>query len=101
VLMRPVEVDGDTWLGMAEQMQTIQGAFQEPENQLHLPPVSIQQDDLESGQFQPIGQNEVSFLAHVERDQAIDGLAFGIAQPHSLVCDVLEDMMYRVWQSDR
>ena len=51
-----VEVDGGAFFGPAEQVQAIQGSLQEPENQSHLPPVRIQQDDLERGQFQSIGQ---------------------------------------------
>ena len=91
-----------SWNGVATHPDHpgIVGALQEPEDQLHLPPVRIQQDDLEGGQIQSIGQNEVSFLAHIERDQAIDGLIFGIGQPHTLVCDVLEDVAYCVWQGD-
>ena len=95
-----VEVNRGTSLGMAEQVQTIHRAFQESEDQLHLPPVSIQQDDLESGQIQTIGQNQVPLLTHPERDQTIDRAVFSVGQTHSPVGDVAKQVLHRVRQID-
>jgi len=82
-------------------VQAIQRALQEPENQFHLPTVSVQQDDLEGGQVQPIGQNQVPFLAHEERDQTIYRLILGVAQTHTLIRDMEKDVLHRGWQVNR
>jgi hypothetical protein len=79
-----IEVKSDAFWGVTEQMQAIQRPFQKPEDQLHLPAVGIQQDDLERSQIPSIGQNQVPVSAYLERDQAVDGLAFGVSQAYSL-----------------
>lgn len=96
-----IEVEGDAHFGMAKQMQAFLRAFQESEAQLHLPALSVQQNDLKSGQIQSIGQNQVSFLAHIERNQTIDGTTCGVGQPYSLVGDVMEQIPYRAGQIER
>jgi len=96
-----IEVNRRTFLGMAEQVQTIHRAFQESEDQLHLPPISIQQDDLESGQFQPIGQDQILLLTYPARDQTIGGAAFSVGQTYSPVGDVAKQVLHRIGQIDR
>ena len=61
-----VKVNGHALFRIAEQMQPVLGAFQKPENQLNLPAIGVQQNNLEGGQVQSVGQDQVLFRADIE-----------------------------------
>ena len=67
-----IEVNAGALLRVTQQMQAIQRAFEKSKDQFHLPAISIQQNDLKSGQVQSVGENQVEFLPHLKRNQAID-----------------------------
>ena len=90
-----IELSGEPFLGEVKQMESSHSSFEEAEEQLDLPPIGIQEDDVEGGKVGSVGEDQEGGIATLKGNQSVGGVGGIIGTLDPLIGQVGEEVAHR------